>query len=95
MMPDLIDRKALLAEVNRTIDIMEKRKDRISVRNVIMCVKNAPTVDAVEVVRCKDCKYLMHSAIYKKHFCTNIYGLRDICISKNDFCSYGERREGE
>ena len=48
-----------------------------------------------ELVRCKDCKHIMHSAIYKKLFCTNIYGLRDICISKDDFCSYGERREGE
>ena len=47
------------------------------------------------VVRCKDCKHLMYSAIYKQHFCTNIYGLRNICISKNDFCSHGERREGE
>ena len=51
--------------------------------------------DRVEVVRCKDCKHLMHSAIYKKYFCTNIYGLRNICISNDDFCSYGERREGE
>ena len=48
-----------------------------------------------EVVRCKDCKHIMHSAIYKTYFCTHIYGLRNICISKDDFCSYGERREGE
>ena len=56
---------------------------------------NIAAADVVEVVRCKDCKHLMHSAIYKQHFCTNIYGLRNICISNNDFCSYGERREGE
>ena len=46
----LADVDALLEEVNRTIEIMEQRRDRISVRNVIMCIKNAPTVDAVEVV---------------------------------------------
>ena len=59
------------------------------------CIDNAPTVDAVEVVRCKDCKHVMHSAIYKQYFCTNIYGLRNVCRLSDDFCSYGERREGE
>ena len=49
------------------------------------------TVDAVEVVRCKDCKHRgsnlcpMETIELYPWFCT-----------KNDaFCSYGERREGE
>ena len=46
----LADVNALLEEINRTIKIMEKQSNRPSIRNVIMCVKNAPTVDAVEVV---------------------------------------------
>lgn len=53
-------------------------------------VDDAPTIDAVEVVRCKDCKYW------------NDWGLgAGTCErSKNgyfwfgvDFCSYGERSE--
>ena len=80
----LADVDALLEEIDRTIDIMEKRRDRLSVRNVIMCVKNAPRVDAVEVVRCKDCKkYNGHR--YCTYFCETVLD--------NDFCSYGERKD--
>ena len=43
------------------------------------------TVDAVEVVRCKDCKFYQTD-----HWCTRVaLGI----MYENDFCSYGERRE--
>lgn len=51
-------------------------------------VKDFPTVDAVEVVRCKDCKK------YRDPFCL----LNDTqsgyltAVSPDHFCSYGERR---
>ena len=55
-------------------------------------IANAPTVDAVEVVRCKDCKH------YKKvrsdstdRMCFTPSGL--CCVSEDDYCSRGERRE--
>ncbi len=52
-------------------------------------IADAPTVDAVEVVRCKDCKYLMFSDCYgecgKGHM---------RIVSPYDFRSYGERKEG-
>ena len=57
-------------------------------------IENTPTVDAVEVVRCKDCKHSKDINImggtYQKH-CKLSYGLP--CVEPNDFCSYGERRE--
>lgn len=43
-----------------------------------------PTVDAVEVVRCKDCKYADSFAECKFVSWYN---------NKDDFCSRGERRE--
>ena len=44
------------------------------------------TVDAVEVVRCKDCRY------YELHKCHNgVNGWFSHRMS-DDFCSYGERR---
>ena len=46
----LIDANALMAEVNRTAEITKRRREQFSLRNLIMCIKNAPTVDAVEVV---------------------------------------------
>ena len=49
-------------------------------------INNAPTVDAVEVVRCKDCKKYQLDSIFHIGFCD---GKRR---KDNDFCSYGERR---
>ena len=48
----------------------------------ILILREAPTVDAVEVVRCKDCKY------FKTRLCEN-EGNYD-----NWFCADGERKEG-
>ena len=48
-----------------------------------------PTIDAVEVVRCKECRYLKHDADYQ--WC----GMIGVGCEKvdDDYCSYGERRE--
>ena len=46
----LIDANALMAEVKRTAEITKRRREQFSLRNLIVCIKNAPTVDAVEVV---------------------------------------------
>lgn len=43
---------------------------------------NAPTADVAPVVRCKDCRY------FKLYKCRMGYSSHD------DFCSYGERKEG-
>lgn len=49
-----------------------------------------PTADVVEVVRCKDCKNLMFSDFYGE--CSKGYmGI----VSPDDYCSYGERKDGE
>ena len=51
-----------------------------------------PTVDAVEVVRCKDCKYCYFNKAHNKYLCSNTYGLTSR-LDYEYFCSYGERRE--
>ena len=53
-------------------------------------VLNAPAVDAVEVVRCKDCKYCKPSAAPGRYFCDWRREYSETFLS--DFCSYGERR---
>ena len=45
-------------------------------------IKNAPTVDAVEVVRCKDCKYR-----YSDSWCEYV-------DDDNFYCARGKRKEG-
>ena len=47
--------------------------------------------DFVEVVRCKDCKHYV--APQGTKVCDCFEGLN--FATDNDFCSYGERREGE
>ena len=88
----LIDANALMAEVNRTAEITKRRREQFSLRNLIMCIKNAPTVDAVEVVRCKDCRHYGRIKGLLGLRC-DLQGEQIWC--KDDFCSYGERREGE
>ena len=46
-------------------------------------IHDAPTVDAVEVVRCKDCMYK------ERERC----GLTRYTVREYDFCSCGERKE--
>ena len=50
-----------------------------------------PTVDAVPVVRCKDCKYYKPDEY--KCGCDFAGGLP--YVKAGDFCSYGERKDGE
>lgn len=54
----------------------------------------APTVDAVEVVRCKDCKQCRG---WKNAIGIKWYKCALLCtdIEPNDFCSHGERKENE
>ena len=50
---------------------------------------NAPTVDAVEVVRCKDCKHRTELCGDGWHPCT------DMAVNDNWYCADGERKEKE
>lgn len=54
-------------------------------------INNAPTVDAVEVIRCKDCKHYFH-------YGDEVYGCRTYGMIKTNldsFCSHGERKDNE
>ena len=57
------------------------------------CVVNdAPTVDAVPVVRCRECKYRFKNNGHDKSGCPIIDA--NIWMDDDDFCSHGERKEG-
>lgn len=55
-------------------------------------IEKAPTVDAVVVTRCKDCKYLVNATVNANGFL--ICDVSDMEIAPDDFCSYGEPKEG-
>lgn len=54
---------------------------------IVMLIEKQPTADVVEVVRCKDCKYLSKNKFYCKYF--------NIAIIDNGFCYRGARMDGE
>ena len=86
----LIDANALLKKMQFRLPINDKISEVIAecVNIAVRCIKNAPTVDAVEVVRCKDCKH-RYTASSGVIFCTQHLTMS---AKDDDFCSYGERR---
>ena len=64
---------------------------------VIKILDNAPTIDAVPVVRCRECKYWRkYTCIHTgqdEGYCVNPDGL-DKLAHPEDFCSYGVRKDG-
>lgn len=50
-------------------------------------ISEAPTIDTVPVVRCRECKH------YDGKWMCKISGVPS--RKQNDFCSYGERKEGD
>lgn len=67
--------------------------DKLWMRRII---SDEPTIDAVPVVRCKDCKYAkIHIDIigYMHLFCG--LATNRVEMEFDDFCSYGERKEKE
>ena len=67
--------------------------------SVLDIIDSQPTVDAVEVVRCKDCKYYRNHPNGLCYLHTEPkenergYSGEAVCVEPDDFCSYGERRE--
>lgn len=65
-----------------------KRVNNPSIRGWLLSLINeAPTADMQEVVRCKDCKYLMFSDFYGE--CS--WAHQGI-VQPDDYCSHGERK---
>lgn len=57
-------------------------------------LKNLATVDVVEVVRCKDCKYYLHSNEKCELIDTRLHFYEtDNTWAEDAFCAWGERRE--
>lgn len=96
-MAEYIEREALikLAKTKHFTVVTHKRRDAEAVQEAVQeqgrlfreAVDECPAVDAVEVVRCKDCKFFKYG-----DYCTESKMEHSLC-RENDFCSYGERIE--
>ena len=71
------------------LSAMDASLSSVDEDTILDLVDSIPTVDAVIVTRCKDCKYHYDCGV---HFCNR---LRMNCPDDSDFfCSYGERKDG-
>lgn len=60
-----------------------------------LCIKQVPAADVVEIVRCKNCKHFCpYEGEEHKGDCAELVGLES-CVYEDDFCSYGERKDGD
>lgn len=86
----LIDANALKAHVN---SVSTHWLNDWSTLGVLAAVDKIPTVDAVEVVRCKDCKH--YNTTMNECESLNFWYSEDGClpVEDDDFCSYGERKD--
>ena len=56
------------------------------------CIENTPTIDAVPVVRCINCKY--KGVLWRETICDHPNGMLHK-VKPDDFCSYGKRKEAK
>ena len=70
---------------------------RGGIRKALRCIEQAPTVDAVPVARCRECKHLNvvnRKELYAHCPKTNTAFLPFELDTREHFCSLGERKEG-
>ena len=80
----LINREALLSYA----DLWASCGEHYTAEDVIMMIKTAPTVDAVPVVRCRECNHCDPENYHCDHPMSTAAPLRR---KPDDFCSYGEK----
>lgn len=61
----------------------------LTVENIVTMINKADTVDAVPVVRCRECKHMRRDNV--GIFCKVWHGYNG--FGEDGFCSYGEKRE--
>lgn len=61
---------------------------------VIKEIKKRPTVDAVPVIYCEDCKYRVLDTVNGEDWCNHTLGLCSE-VYATDFCCHGERKDNE
>ena len=94
-MAELIDRNVLLKVLIHRVKGNEDNHIVLGTNNALALVeewvRSIPTIDAIPVVRCKDCKHLGFKGLGDGVRNRKMVGI----IKPDDFCSYGERKDNE
>ena len=102
-MSDLISRddfiNSIVCSVSSPCETKQEQRDaqfkqKYTVDAFIKELKRAPAVDAVEVVRCKDCAK-RHTPDCLMWYQCSVCGGQWSWETDNDFCSSGKRKESE
>ena len=100
----LIEANDLLEKVSKIL-ADESIPEAVRAGKLLIAITDAPAVDAVEVVRCKDCKHWHEETGWCYHHSHFIGAEGEAChpwesndwkmLNEDDFCSYGERKDHE
>lgn len=90
-MSEYIERKAVINKINEIPSHFDSGDIKYGIEIAIQAIKDTPTTDVVEIVRCKDCRH------YVAEYCTRDIKSRTnmFYMRADDFCSYGERKDEE
>ena len=91
---DLISRSELVKAIEKEYDL-DYGEDLIDPYEFAEMVATAPTVDAVPVVRCRQCEYYKREG--RRCWGRCLYWEYEMCgetvtVGENEFCSNGKRR---
>lgn len=103
---EYIEREAVINEINNLLSEYEDCDGKFLPKHLIpsgLCralifIKQQPTADVQEVLRCKDCAWGKYDDDLNMILCKRIYNLSDgECVYNdlNDFCSYGAKMDKE
>ena len=100
-MAEFIDRQELLRAIGKEGTYRARKSETGLAQGLILAMKIAKkkveTIDAIPVVRCKDCKFAAHRAasVYPVVECMRPDVGYGAVRGLDDYCSYGERKESQ
>ena len=90
-MPRLIDADKLRKDILDLPNCYNGYSDTYDKATIVDMIDDAPTVDAVPVIRCKDCKHYR----YEIDMCDEPHSTAHNIVHEDDFCSRAEREDNE
>ena len=86
-MRELIDRRTAIKAIDALPNCYNGFSDAYDKSCIIGVLEELPTIDAVPVVRCGECKWLFNDS-------NTFFKPCEVIIPEKDwYCAYGERRE--
>ena len=81
-------------EMSRYIDAewLKQNFNTVFWSQITKTIDSAPSID---IVRCRECKYAEVSVSPITGLWCTRFGINDMAMEADDFCSYGERKESE